>query len=225
MQLRPRTLLGPAALALACYAPPQEPEHVTIIPPLRVTAMTGTVVDAGGKPLAGATVQVSGIEVFQDGVWQREMRLGLMPSYTTDERGMFELQYSEKERLRYDLWAVKHGYAPTFVSAVSSDLDPPRIALERGIEITGRVSRNTGEETHGLAGAAVVLEHPTADLWYTQTVYTNTDGDYTLRIPTTRDGHWQARFLDETAELVPSRKSIPVAPHFVVTIATLVIYD
>ena len=146
MHYATKPILLPAALLLACSLPGFLAARTTsttdargaIDPP----TVVGTVIDEQGRPRKGVTVQISGMEKLHPGGWVRVFRLGIMPSFTTDERGRFEIPFNEED-LRFDLWCDDWAFAPTFVHAIAADSEDLTIVLKRGVEVLLKTASNS----------------------------------------------------------------------------------
>lgn len=190
-------------------------------------------VDEEGNPIGDVTVQLSGIEKFRDGAWEREVHLGIMPSYQTDAQGRFRLPLEEKN-VRYDLWFDRFDRAPTFLSGVSGQGEELKVTLERGVILTGTISRQLPNRTRGVrpgpqvrVGQTVVdLRLPSEDLWYQQRSFTDTDGKYSFRVSAPPAGRkWQVVFVGEVVEVEIGEAKQIAGPDFLVEVSTTVKKD
>lgn len=183
-----------------------------------IAAVSGTVTDAKGAPLEGVTVQVSGMEKFHVGAWHRELRLGILPSYSTDTGGRFELPFYETD-IRYDLWFDKLGFAPTFLHGISAKSQELMVVMKRGTPVTGIVSRLVKAEREPVSGTMVELKLSTEDLWYQQRAFTDQEGRYTFRIsPPPTDKKWSVVFAGEAVELDVKGEQPVIGPDFMVVV-------
>lgn len=120
-------------------------------------AIEGMIVDAEGKPVAGATVTAvasdsSGskgfgkmlsfmMELFDGKIIAR------MGSETSDEEGKFRV--SSLEPVLYDLTVVKPGYSPKLVTRVGAGTNALIISLDEGRFIRGLVVDPSGQPVEG----------------------------------------------------------------------------
>ncbi len=204
-----KSLLVALLLGLFCLSAQSAPPIATV---------SGTVTDAKGASLEGVTVQVSGLEKFRAGAWHREMRLGMMPKYVTDNGGRFVLPFYEAD-IRYDLWFDKEGFAPTFLPGISAKSQELKVAMKRGAPVTGIVTRPVKEGRKPVSGMMVELKLPSEDLWYQQRVFTDLEGRYAFRIsPLPKDRKWLVVFAGEAVELDVKGEEAVIGPEFVVRV-------
>lgn len=183
-----------------------------------IATVAGTVTDAKGAPLEGVTVQVSGMEQFRSGAWNRLIRSGIMPSYMTGKAGRFVLPFYEAD-IRYDLWFDKRGFAPTFLYGISTRPQELKVVMKRGTPVAGIVTRLIKERRKPVSGTMVELRLPTEDLCYQQRAFTDHKGRYTFRIsPPPKDKKWQVVFAGEVAELNVKGEESVIGPDFVIVV-------
>lgn len=207
MITRPHLLAAALALA-ACCASATDPG----------AAVRGVVKDERGTPLAEVKVQLCGMERFHDGTWTRELRLGWMPSYTTDKNGRFVLPFHEPG-MRYDLYFDEVGFAPAFLYAISSSSPELSVVMKRGVGVTGTVRRPADGRLEPVSGATVELRLPYVDLWYQQRTVTDREGRYTFRVTPPPAGRtWQVVFAGEVVQLGVSEGKPVVGPDFEVPV-------
>ena len=189
--------------------------------------LKGQVVDEAGNPIEGVTVQLSGIEKFRDGAWVRELRLGIMPSFQTDADGRFLLPFEEKD-VRYDLWFDRIGWAPTFISGISATSSELEVTLERGMVLTGKVTRQLPNKTRGdrpgpevpVQQTVVDLRLPSEDLWYQQRSFTDAEGRYSFRVSPPPPGReWQVVFAGEVVPLEIEKEKPIEGPDFLIEVS------
>lgn len=194
-----------AALGLAaCCASAADP----------VAAVRGVVKDKGGRPLAEVKVQLCGLETLHDGTWTRELRLGVMPSYSTDKNGRFVLPFHERG-MRYDLYFDKAGFAPAFLYAISSSSPELSVVLTRGVAVTGTVRRPADGKLEPVSGATVELRLPYVDLWYQHRALTDHEGRYTFQMTPPPAGRtWQVVFAEKVVQLEVKEGKPVVGPDF-----------
>jgi hypothetical protein len=177
-----------------------------------VATVRGLVTDEKGTPLEGVTVQVSGMEKFRDGAWHREIRLGRMPSYTTDKEGRFVLPFYEAD-IRYDLWFDKYGFAPTFLFGISAESQELKVLMSRGTLLSGTITRLVNGRQEPVVGTMMELRLlPAEDLWYQRRTTTDNNGRYMFRVsPLPREKKWQLVLVGEVVKLdVRQDEPVPV---------------
>ena len=194
-----------AAFALAaCWGWAAEP----------TTGARGVVSDEAGTPLPQVKVQLCGMENFSHGIWSRVLRLGLMPSYTTDNEGRFAIPIGETG-MAYDLYFDKPGFAPTFLYRISSSSNELSIVMKRGLVVTGTVRRAVDGKLEPVSGASVELRRPYVDLWYQQRTLTDDQGRYTFRVtPPPADRKWQMVFAGQVVQLEVKEGQPVAGPDF-----------
>ena len=107
--------------------------------------LAGTVVDADGKPVAGAGV-VALEEPFGTGVLPLDNILAagfVEPFAETDAEGRFSLRLNDKP---HDLGVFKESFAGARVAIARPDGKPVRIVLQRGAEVRGKVVQKGAAE-------------------------------------------------------------------------------
>ena len=179
-----------------------------------VAPIRGVVKNEAGKPLAEVKVQVCGMERFSDGAWTRELRLGLMPDFTTDKAGRFVIPLHQSNTA-YDLYFDKPGLAPTFLYRISGASNELNIVLKRGITVTGKVRRSAGGKVEPVVGATVELRLPYADLWYQRRTQSDREGRYTFQVTPQPDrGKWQVVFEGKVVQLGVKEGKPVAGPDF-----------
>ncbi len=184
-----------------------------------VGQIRGIVKNEQGAPLPSVKVQMCGFETLADGTWRRELRTGLMPSYTTDDEGRFTIPVHDPS-MRYDFFCDKPGYAPAFLYAVTNNSPELTVVLTRGLTVSGTVRRLVNGKPEPVTGSQVELRLPYVDLWYQQRTTTDQHGQYTFRItPQTGGRRWQVVFAGEVVQL-DVREGLPVqGPDFDLTVS------
>ena len=178
----------------------------------------GVVSDEAGAPLAQVQVQLCGMENFSYGTWSRVLRLGIMPSYTTDNEGRFAIPVGEAG-MAYDLYFDKPGFAPTFLYRISSSSNELSVVMKRGLALTGTVKRLAGGKLEPLGGTTVELRLPGDDLWYQRRASTDNDGRYIFRVtPPPAGKRWQVVFAGEVVQLEVKEGQPVAGPNFEVTV-------
>jgi len=166
-----------------------------------VATVRGLVTDEKGTPLEAVTVQVSGLEKFRDGDWHREIRLGEMPSHTTDKEGRFVLPFYETD-IRYDLWFEKDGFAPTFLYGISGKSQELKVVMRRGMPLSGTITRLVNGRQEPVVRTTIELKLPSEDLWYQRRTATDNKGKYMFRVsPPPKERKWLLVFFGEVVEL------------------------
>ena len=183
-----------------------------------IATVRGLVTDERGGALKDVTVQVFGMEEFRNGAWVRSMKLGLMPSYSTDKDGRFALPFPRRD-IRYDVWFDRLGFAPTFLYAISAESQAMEVVMKRGTPVTGTVTRLVKGRQEPVFGAMVELRLTTWDMGYRQRTITGPKGRYTLRVsPPPSDKKWRVVFLDEAVELDVKDEEPVIGPDFVAVV-------
>ena len=162
--------------------------------------IVGIVKDEQGSPLADVKIQMCGLEKLHNGNWQRELRSGEMPSYSTDKEGRFVVPVGEAD-MRFDFYCDKPGYAPTFLYGITNQSPELGVVLKRGLTVTGTVKRIAGGKAEPVAGTQVELRLPFEDLWYQQRTGTDYNGKYTFHVSPPGHGKWQVVFAGEVVAL------------------------
>jgi hypothetical protein len=178
----------------------------------------GIVKDEQGSPLADVKIQMCGLEKLHNGNWQRELRLGEMPSYSTDKDGRFVVPVHETD-IRFDFYCDKPGYAPTFVYCITNQSSELDVVLKRGLTVTGTVKRMAGGKAGPVSGTQVELRLPSEDLWYQQRTGTDNDGKYTFHVSPPDHGKWQVVFSGEVVELDVKEGQPVKGPDFEVAVS------
>jgi hypothetical protein len=200
---------GAAALLLAgqtLYAAPPAGDIV------------GIVRDEQGSPLADVKIQMCGLEKLTNGNWQRELRLGEMPSYFTDKQGRFVVPVRETD-IRFDFYCDKPGYAPTFLYGITNQSPELEVVLKRGLTVTGTVKRMTGGKAMPVSGTQVELQLPFEDLWYQQRTLTDDNGQYTFHVSPPDHGAWQVVYAGEVTKLDVEAGQPVKGPDFEITVS------
>ncbi len=182
-------------------------------------AIEGQVIDETSAPLAGVTVAMQGFEELEDGRWRRNRYSGAMPRFQTDGNGRFSIRTDPHRR--YDFYADKYNYGPTFVSRVSHDATTLTMVLGPGVAISGKAMRRSGSgEFVPLRDTALMLRLPGEDFWYQQSTATDSDGRYLVRasILSPESEKWQIRFMGETVLLDVVSTASMAGPDFNVTV-------
>jgi len=171
-------------LLLLLASPTQDarPQDSRPSPPI-----TGQVVDAQGRPVAGARYRTLGQGREIDGQWSSIFYTGLSRTLTTDEQGRFSVTVRPDPDLRYDLVLEGDGKAPVFLEGVEPGADL-RVVLLEGRDVAGQVVREGGE---GISHMCIGMQLPNArGEWYRAETYTDDQG--TFRFPGFLDGDgWQ----------------------------------
>jgi hypothetical protein len=181
-------------------------------------AIRGIVKDEQGSPLSDVKVQVCGLEKLDGGMWRREIRLGEMPSYTTDKEGHFTIPVRDSQ-LRYDFYCDKPGYAPAFLYAVTNNSPELTVVLHRGLTITGTVRRLVNGKPEPVTGTQVELRLPYVDLWYQQRTMTDSKGQYRFQVTPTPGRKWQVVFAGEVVPFEVNEGQPIEGPDFEVTVS------
>lgn len=162
--------------------------------------IVGIVKDEQDSPLADVKIQMCGLEKLDNGNWRRELRLGLMPAYSTGKDGRFVVPVNEAD-MRFDFYCDKPGYAPTFVYGITNQSPELDVILKRGLTVTGTVKRMAGGKMEPVSGTQVELRLPSEDLWYQQQTSTDNDGKYTFHVSPPDHSKWQVVFSGEVVKL------------------------
>jgi hypothetical protein len=174
----------------------------------------GTVKDQAGKPQAKIKVQVCGMEKFSDGAWTRELKTGLMPSFTTDKEGRLAIPLHRAD-IAYDLYFDKPGLAPAFLYRISGSSGELSVVLKRGLTVSGKVTRSSGGKVESVAGASVELRLPYVDLWYQRRTVTDREGRYSFQVTPPPEGRkWQVVFEGKVIQLEVKEGKAVAAPDF-----------
>ena len=181
-------------------------------------SITGIVRDEQGAPLADVKIQMCGLEKFSGGTWRREMRLGEMPAYSTDQDGHFVVPVREND-LRFDFYCDKPGYAPVFLHAITNQSPELAVVLKRGLTVTGTVQRMAGGKLEPVGGAQVELQLPSEDLWYQQRTSTDHNGKYSFHVSPPDHGAWQVVFSGEAVKLDVAAGRPVKGPDFEVAVS------
>jgi protocatechuate 3,4-dioxygenase beta subunit len=128
--------------------------------------VTGKVVDAEGKPIAGAVVQITGINQQKDSSSFVQISQIMKKTATTDAEGRFVLERIGKSNA-VDATVSAAGYASenSFADPKKPDADRV-IRLERGCNIRGKVVDKNGKPVPGM---------PISNQFGFSTSYFNTD--------------------------------------------------
>ena len=116
--------------------------------------IVGIVKDEQGSPLADVKIQMCGLEKLDNGNWRRELRLGMMPAYSTDKDGRFVVPVNEAD-MRIDFYCDKPGYAPTFLYGITNPSPELNVVMKRGLTVTGTVKRMAGGKLETESGTQV----------------------------------------------------------------------
>ena len=176
--------------------------------------IVGIVKDEQGAPLADVKIQMCGLE--KNG--RREIRLGVMPSYSTDKDGRFVVPVHEAD-MRFDFYCDKPGYAPTFLNGVANGSPELNVVLKRGLTVTGTVKRMVGGKAEPVTGTQVELRLPSQDLWYQQHTMTDHNGQYTFHVSPPDHDKWQVVFAGEVAQLEVKEGQPVQGPDFEVNVS------
>jgi RNA polymerase sigma factor (sigma-70 family) len=133
--------------ALAAEAPAAPPEPTPLAPPgkdageAKKTAITGRVLDADGKPVAGVRVTAyGGLDLGRLSVERREKAFG---DVKTDDEGRFRLPLPDVPGERYDriqILAGVKGYGPAWGRvSVAADRPDVELRLPPGEAVVGRL--------------------------------------------------------------------------------------
>ncbi|HEY0157384.1 MAG TPA: carboxypeptidase-like regulatory domain-containing protein [Thermoanaerobaculia bacterium] len=159
--------------------------ELTIILPTGVE-LSGSVVDTAGAPVAKA-----GIVVLQDPAGSVPLPIDsalasgvITPFIETDAEGKFSMRVNEKV---HDVGAWKEGYAGARATNARPG-DSPRIVLERGVEIRGRVTRKAGAP---VASGMIVAGGEDASF-----ARTTVESDGTFTLTGLRAGTYMLQFQD-----------------------------
>jgi hypothetical protein len=183
-----------------------------------LTGVGGVVTDEQGAAVDGVKFQVCGMERFNGITWIRELNLGIMPSFYTQNDGRFFIGFNE-DNIRSDVYFNKIGYAPAFLYGISTSSTNLKVVLKKGVPLTGTVTKLVKGKSVPVGGASVELQMPSEDLWYQERAITDNQGNYMFRVtPPPKDKKWQVSFLGETVS-VEVKDNIPVdGPDFIVTV-------
>ena len=160
----------------------------------------GIVKNEQGAPVPSVKVQMCGFETLDGGTWRRELRTGLMPSYTTDDEGRFIIPVQDPS-MRYDFFCDKPGYAPAFLYAVTNNSPELTVVLTRGLTVSGTVRRLVNGKPEPVTGSQVELRLPYVDLWYQQRTTTDSHGQYRFQVTPIPGRKWQVVFVGEVVQL------------------------
>jgi hypothetical protein len=179
--------------------------------------IVGIVKDEQGSPLADVKIQMCGLEKLDNGNWRRELRLGMMPAYSTDKDGRFVVPVNEAD-MRFDFYCDKPGYAPTFLYCITNPSPELNVVMKRGLTVTGTVKRMAGGKLEPVSGTQVELRLPYEDLWYQQDTSTDNDGKYTFHVSPPDHGMWQVVFSGEVVKLDVAEGQPVKGPDFEVAV-------
>ena len=179
-----------------------------------VAAVNGVVKDAEGTALAGVTVQLCGLEVLQDGSWKRELRLGEMPRYRTDEHGGFQFPFNDPN-MRFDVYFDKDGFAPVFLYAISNSTPELNVTMTRGQTLSGTVTKRVNGQLEPANGIGVELRLPNWDLWYQHKTTTDQRGKYSFQVsPPPEKRKWQVVCRQKVSEAEVTKEKPITGPDF-----------
>ena len=161
------------ASAPGVVAPNPQPLRIVLQAGAR---LSGTVLDATGAPVAGATVavMVEEADVEPSGMGIRGFRFPVRNE--TDDTGRFELEQVPSGKLR--LSASAQGWRTAELSALEvpagGELEDLRLVLERGATVSGRVFDADGQPA---AGVWVRVEEDRTGMRFSQPASATTSGD------------------------------------------------
>jgi hypothetical protein len=142
------------------------------------TNVTGAVVDAGGKPIAGVRCAVSG---FPQPSGDRIIYSGLQSFVFTDQKGQFTIPLPRHDPL-VDLQFDGGGHAPVFLYKVRPADSPLRVVMSDGRLLRGRIVERVKDELVPVPHAMVELQMPQEDFWYQYRQATDAKGEFEFRI-------------------------------------------